>query len=158
MRNVFFASFFLFLPLAACEPLVLTTVPDANGDVPSGAVPASAQSAMTKGASHDIVSPALPVSSTRERTAAWPDKVAFKGTVLSVTLNDSTLCEGDTLGAVKGTITACKWPLQYAIANFHPRPFQGAPGVTATVHPYTQVTLTAPNGLHWVFQTPIVTF
>jgi len=158
MRNFFFVLFFLFLPLAACEPLVLTTVPDVNGYVPSGAAAVTDKSTATKQSSRNMAAQATAPATTKERTAAWPDKVAFKGKVLLITLNDGAMCEGDTLGASNGTISACKWPLKYAIANFYPRPFQGAPGVIATAHPYTQVTLTAPNGLHWVFQTPIVSF
>ena len=152
MRNFLFL---LFLPLAACEPLTLVTVPDANGYVPTAAAP-DPDSSQTAQQTELAAAPAP--ATVKERTAAWPDKVAFKGKVLSITLNDGTVCKRDTQGVPTGTVTECKWPLHYALENFYPKPFQGPAGVNAKANPYTQVTLTAPNGLHWVFQTPIVAF
>ncbi|MPQ96174.1 hypothetical protein [Thioclava sp. JE_KL1] len=159
------AWLFLILPLSACQALTLTAVP---GAVPPGAKPVSPAELSTApvptNASQSLSyskaagSSVMVAQTTAQRTAAWPDKVAFRGTVLSVTLNDGRQCEGDTQGLMRGTLANCPWPLKYELENVRPRPFDGPANVVATAHPYTQVVLTAPNGFSWRFQTPIVAF
>ena len=88
------------------------------------------------------------------RAPSWPDDVRLQGTQMRVSFNDGTVCRTDIARAASGALPGCRWPMSYAVTRYQPSHLARLPEVGGLFQPYAQITLRAPSGLTWKFQTP----
>ncbi|KEP70959.1 hypothetical protein DL1_13385 [Thioclava dalianensis] len=88
------------------------------------------------------------------RAPSWPDQVTIHRTDMRVSFNDGTVCRADIAQAPSGKLQGCRWPMAYTVRDYKPSVIGRAGALSEIFEPYAKITLSAPSGMTWHFETP----